>query len=256
MKETQATHYAAAAAVIEAKRQLATMQLGLRESTDQDYPTLAKPGNKMVHAAFLSVVESGQYLGGWTPWSSSTQVPDGVAFKVPARSRIAVDMLYGSAAATPSNSEIRLGLYFPNNPGVRAIADIVLRPSVTTAQGGVRAEQRLPRPRTLLAVHVDMGRGGRSVELRAKRPDGSFEPLVWIRNFRQDWQAPYVFRQPVSLPAGSVIQAIAHFDPPAVTPQYAITINTYEPSPAAGAGVAHASGVPLLWPRLVHTFLR
>ncbi|HTV77603.1 MAG TPA: TolC family outer membrane protein [Steroidobacteraceae bacterium] len=47
VKETQAAHDAAAAAVIEAKRQLASMQLGLREITDQDYPTLAKPGDAM-----------------------------------------------------------------------------------------------------------------------------------------------------------------------------------------------------------------
>jgi outer membrane protein len=47
VKETQAAHDAAAAAVIDAKRQLANMQQALREITDQDYPTLAKPGDEM-----------------------------------------------------------------------------------------------------------------------------------------------------------------------------------------------------------------
>ncbi|HTB68216.1 MAG TPA: TolC family protein, partial [Steroidobacteraceae bacterium] len=47
VKEAQAAHDSDAAAVIEAKRQLASVQQALREITDQDYPTLAKPGENM-----------------------------------------------------------------------------------------------------------------------------------------------------------------------------------------------------------------
>jgi outer membrane protein len=47
VKEAQAAHDTDAAAVIEAKRQLASVQQALREITDQDYPTLAKPGETM-----------------------------------------------------------------------------------------------------------------------------------------------------------------------------------------------------------------
>jgi outer membrane protein len=47
VKEAQAAHDSDAAAVIEAKRQLASVQEALREITNQDYPTLAKPGEDM-----------------------------------------------------------------------------------------------------------------------------------------------------------------------------------------------------------------
>ncbi|HEY6454592.1 MAG TPA: TolC family outer membrane protein [Steroidobacteraceae bacterium] len=47
VKEAQAAHDSDAAAVIEAKRQLASVQQALREITNQDYPTLAKPGEVM-----------------------------------------------------------------------------------------------------------------------------------------------------------------------------------------------------------------
>ena len=47
VKEAQAAHDADAAAVIEAKRQLASVEQALREITNQDYQTLAKPGNVM-----------------------------------------------------------------------------------------------------------------------------------------------------------------------------------------------------------------
>ena len=57
-----------------------------------------------------------------------------------------------------------------------------------------------------------MRQGGRSLELTLVRPDESREVLLFIRNFPQDWQTPYVFREPVDLPAGSVLQATAYFD--------------------------------------------
>ena len=47
VKEAQAAHDTDAAAVIEAKRQLASTQQALREITDQDYPSLSKPGEDM-----------------------------------------------------------------------------------------------------------------------------------------------------------------------------------------------------------------
>ncbi len=47
VKEAQAAHDSDAAAVIEAKRQLASMQEALREITNQDYPSLAKPGSDL-----------------------------------------------------------------------------------------------------------------------------------------------------------------------------------------------------------------
>jgi len=47
VKEAQAQHDQTAAAVIDAKRQLASMQRALREITSQDYPSLAKPSDKI-----------------------------------------------------------------------------------------------------------------------------------------------------------------------------------------------------------------
>lgn len=47
VKEAQAAHDSAAAAVIAAKRNLASMEDALRQITEQTYATLAKPGNDM-----------------------------------------------------------------------------------------------------------------------------------------------------------------------------------------------------------------
>ena len=101
--------------------------------------------------------------------------------------------------------------------------------------GRVWTEYTLPAARRLLGVRVQMSAGARSIELRARRPDGWTEPLLWIRDFTPDWQAPYVFRRPVALPAGSVIQAATYFDVSDAAPHLTVTISADEGSSGEAA---------------------
>jgi hypothetical protein len=185
-----------------------------------------KPADKRgVRAAFLSVAGTGEYLGGWTPWYSSTQFPDGSAFRLPAGSSIAIDVLSGPATA-PAGDPPRLGLYFANG-APQPVTNLVLAGD-QAAGGRVRSELPLTADETLVGLRADMSLGGKSLELRAMRPDGSSESLLWIREFKQDWQTPYVFRTPVSLPRGSIIIASASFDAQsAAQPRVRVTLNAF-----------------------------
>ena len=77
--------------------------------------------------------------------------------------------------------------------------------------------------------------GGRSLEVKLLRPDGSSEVLLYVKEFRQDWQTPYVFTKPVTLPAGSIVQAIGYFKEDSgatlsgsrAEPPFTITLNHY-----------------------------
>ena len=189
-----------------------------------------KTDDPMLRAAFFTVASTGQYLGGWTPWAPTERLPEGVGIKVPAGSRIAVDLLHGPATPKPG-ARTELGLYVPDGD-VSTVSDVVLKPDVARdrdASGRVWTELPLAADRRLIGVRVEMSPGGRSIELRARRPDGWTEPLLWIRNFSQAWQSPYVFRKPVALPAGSVIQAASYFDPKETAPRLAVTISAADP---------------------------
>jgi hypothetical protein len=48
---------------------------------------------------------------------------------------------------------------------------------------------------------------GASVRLIAVRPDGTFAPLVWVYEYRKQFDHPWYFRNPVSLPANTKIVA-------------------------------------------------
>lgn len=195
-----------------------------------------KPGDpRVARAAFFSVADTGQYLGGWTPWHSTTELPDGVAFQVPARSRIAVDVLYRGIAETVVDKPT-LGLYFARNAPSLPVGQLVLQPadkpaSSTTNTQRVGAELRVPVDSRLLSMRADMAPGAKSIEIKVRRPDGGVQVLLLIKEYPQQWQTPYVFRQPIAVPKDSVIQATAYFDGGAVAesrPPFTVTFHTYQ----------------------------
>jgi hypothetical protein len=46
---------------------------------------------------------------------------------------------------------------------------------------------------------------GGSLQATAYRPDGSVEPLIWLREYRPKWQRSYWFREPLVLPKGTIV---------------------------------------------------
>ena len=45
-----------------------------------------------------------------------------------------------------------------------------------------------------------------SVRVVAEQPDGSVEPLLWLRKYKGQWQQTFAFRKPIHLAAGSRIR--------------------------------------------------
>jgi hypothetical protein len=54
---------------------------------------------------------------------------------------------------------------------------------------------------------------GKPMQVVAIRPNGSVEPLVWLYEYRNQYRHPFLFRKPLSLPAGTVIRGL----PPGAT---------------------------------------
>ena len=196
-----------------------------------------KPANPgIVRAAFFTLAESGQYLGAWTPWRTTMQVPDDVGIRIPSRARIAIDVLYQPVSELVVDAP-RLGLYFTTTKPARELATTVLEPqqpvpATDAFAPRLTANVVLSSDTSIVEMRPDMGSGGRSIEVKAKRPDGSSQVLLWIRNFRQEWQTSYVFQRPVTLPKGSIVQAIAYFDSVRRSPsQFTLTFISHEPAP-------------------------
>jgi hypothetical protein len=178
-----------------------------------------KPGDRRVaRAAFFSVEQTGQYLGGWSPWPASAGLPEDTAFRVPARSRIAVDVLY-RGALEPVTERPTLALYVSDRPRTVA-SSVVMRaprgaaPSTPGGSTPVRARYTATQPTSLIALRPELTAGMRSLEVRATQPGGSPAVLLFMRTVRLDWQTPLVMREPLALQRGAVVEAIAHYDDP------------------------------------------
>ena len=195
-----------------------------------------KPDARVTRAAFFSVDGTGQYLGGWTPWQSSTELPAGAAFKLPAHARIAVDVMYAGASEAVTD-KAQLALYFasaaPEAPVIttdlRAVAD-------AKTPGRLVAEFKAADERALVSMRPELPASTRSFEIKLMRADGSRDVLLWVKDAHQLWPTPYVFKKPVSLPVGSVLQAVAYLDSGAdrsgggaepSSPRFTLTLNHY-----------------------------
>jgi hypothetical protein len=76
-------------------------------------------------------------------------------------------------------------------------------PSAEGRRLRVRGERRLDEAMRLTGIDLARLPGGATIQAVLARPDGSVEPLVWIRAFRREWAKPVVFLDAVDAPAGS-----------------------------------------------------
>ena len=50
------------------------------------------------------------------------------------------------------------------------------------------------------------------MHMSVKLPDGETKNLIEIADWDPSWQGAYYFQKPIDLPAGSVVNVVAHFD--------------------------------------------
>jgi hypothetical protein len=138
----------------------------------------------------------------------------GAAFKLPAHARIAVDVMY-AGGSQPVTDSPQLALYFASATPATPVTTTTLRATAdarTPARFGAESKQSMHARSSRCAPICPRGRD--SLEIKLIRPDGSREVLLWVKDARQMWPTPYVFRKPVTMPAGSTVQAVAYGDAP------------------------------------------
>lgn len=72
----------------------------------------------------------------------------------------------------------------------------------------VRGVLALRQPVRLTAILTRGLAEGASLQALLERPDGSVEPLAWVRGYRPAWDRPLYFQQVVEAPAGSRLRIL------------------------------------------------
>jgi len=190
-----------------------------------------------VSAAVFSLESTGQWLGTWTPWHSFVSLPDGVAYRLPARSRIVVDVQYRGTTGTTVDAGI-LGLFFSTpllsssvesrvpspespvpNPGLMTATDLVLDARADRgSRGALRASVRLPVDTRVWAIHPEIVPGLSSLEVSARRPDGGTDVLLALDAPSVEWPTPYLLKTPRLLARDTDLFVVARFSTPQSRP--------------------------------------
>jgi hypothetical protein len=72
----------------------------------------------------------------------------------------------------------------------------------------VSGDFKLTRPFRLDGLLPKTVPDGASIQITAELPDGSVEPLLWLRNYKNAFAHPFLLRTPLDLPPGTVIRGV------------------------------------------------
>ena len=199
-----------------------------------------------LHAAVFTLEPTGQWLATWTPWHGYRELPEDVAFRLPAGARIVADIYTG--ADLPAAAERgELGLYFESTGARREPSDVVLEASAVAPAGAQRqrlhAEVALAQGLEALALWPELPTGTESLEVSAVHPDGRIDVLLFALHIPLEWPTPAILAKPAALPAGSRLSVTAYSsnarDAPAEQ-RLRVTVSAVSADAAAGATGASA----------------
>lgn len=155
-------------------------------------------------------------IGQWAPGQSANRLPGGAAIRLPANARVAMRIRYrknGEAA----NDRSSVGLYFAKDPISKLISNLTINAPATVIPSNaeshrVKASYAINESTEIVAIRPLLFPLAKSIEVSARRPDGSVEVLIWAKDYRFDWQPAYFFKKPVALPAGARVEISAYLD--------------------------------------------
>ena len=155
-------------------------------------------------------------LVGYAPGVPARPETPGRAILVKAGSDVVLEMHYtpnGKAAADLTKA----GIIFAKEPPVERLAGfsagnhrVVIPPGDGAYE--VRAAMKMPREARLVNLTPHMHLRRKDFEYIAKYPAGEKEVLLRVPRYDFNWQHTYELAEPKVLPAGTVIECIAHFD--------------------------------------------
>src|SRR5438034_6487408 len=161
-------------------------------------------------------------LGGWVPGSSPQMFPLGTGVRIPKGARIVMQVHYSlvdfarTSSAQPDPDLTRLAIY--TSPV--ALEQITFLPivnplfSIPPGESHYQVKAILPISRTveMIAIAPHMHVLGREATIEARFPNGDRRQLIRIDDWDFHWQGNYIYRDPITLPAGTILEMTAYYD--------------------------------------------
>jgi hypothetical protein len=155
-------------------------------------------------------------LGGWAPGAIPTPLPDGWARMLRKGSDLVIQLhLHPDGKVETEQSS--LGIYFAKEKPDRIVAGAAVRNFLINIPPGdsdyvVTAQLKVPVDVDLVGVTPHAHLICKDMQGNATLPDGKKIPLIWIKDWDFNWQGQYMYKTPIRLPAGTVIDMKYTYD--------------------------------------------
>jgi hypothetical protein len=155
-------------------------------------------------------------IGGVTPNKPGLVFPEGVARHLTGKSDMILQMHY-TTNGTAATDRTKVGIIFAKKPPQRqAAGGLALNPRFVIPAGDgnheVRAMQVIQRDTVLTSLTPHMHVRGKDMTYIAHYPDGKDEVLLSVPKYDFNWQITYMLAEAKTLPKGTKVEVIAHFD--------------------------------------------
>ena len=161
--------------------------------------------------------DPGVLIGMTAPGTNAMIFKPGVAMKIPAGATLTFQIHYTVNGKTPVEDLSKVGIVFAKNPPVQELHNTAfLNPTLVLPAGA--ADVTVPTAIeftedshiTALVPHTHLR--GTGWEYTLVFPDGRTVKPLSVPNYDFNWQTLYVFTEPVAVPKGTRLEAIAHYD--------------------------------------------
>lgn len=167
-------------------------------------------------------------IGTWTPGQSAIKLPSGMGINLLPNTKVILQVHY-PAGTNGDVDSTRLNLKYSSgfvrevyrdpilnhlDPGVMSPYPLAINPNSIETYNQSFTIPTIPfyGGVTVLGVMPHMHKVGASYKVYAIRPGSDTVHLVDIPRWDFHWQGEYLFRQPIVIPQGSVVKAVAVFD--------------------------------------------
>jgi hypothetical protein len=158
----------------------------------------------------------GNDLGGWAAGGIAQHLPQGLARPIAKGSDLILQTHFHPSGKA-EKEKTTVGLYFAKEKPKRTLVGFQAPPLFGATTGlNIPAGEKAYKLHGKFKAPVDMeliSAGGHahyiceSMKVKATLPDGSVKQLLYIPKWDFNWQSEYLYKQPVRLPKGSLIEA-------------------------------------------------
>jgi thiol-disulfide isomerase/thioredoxin len=194
----------------------------------------ARPGAPdVVHHVVAYIMREGQnnpispdgnlaILVGWAPGDLGLVCPPETALRIPKGARLRLEMHY-----TPNGKKTKdrssIGVQFAGKPPkyellMSEFANMGFEIPANEPHHKAEATFRIRADARLVSLTPHMHWRGKHYRYEAMYPNGKTETLLSVPRWDFNWQHTYRFAEPIKLPKGSKLHAVAHWDNSTLNP--------------------------------------